>query len=97
MERVGVELAAGGDAEFGVGLVEVVADGAWAEEELGGDVAVGQPPGGEPGDLQLLRGQPGQVCPARRRHPRGHGRPRTAPSGQAGCPQPQPEPGSGPQ
>src|SRR4029450_1435169 len=60
-----VELAAGGDAELGVGLVQVVAHGARAQQQLGGDVAVGQPLRGEPGDLQLLRGEPGQAGPAR--------------------------------
>ena len=39
-EGVRVELAAGGDAEFGVGLVQVVAHRPRAEEQLGGDVAV---------------------------------------------------------
>src|SRR6266705_1444157 len=62
-EGVRVELAAGGDAEFGVGLVQVVAHRPRAEEQLGGDVAVGQSLRGEPGDLQLLRGQAGKTGP----------------------------------
>src|SRR4030095_2545824 len=48
-ERGGVELAAGGYAELGVGLVQVVADRPGAEEKLRGDVAVGQPLGGQAG------------------------------------------------
>lgn len=36
------EFGAGEDAELGVGLVEVCADGAGAQEQLGGDVLVGQ-------------------------------------------------------
>ena len=35
----------------------MVFDGARAEEELRSDLAVGQPAGDEPGDLQLLRGE----------------------------------------
>src|SRR6266545_5209590 len=62
-KRGRVELAAGGDAELGVGLVQVVADRPGAEEELSGDVAVGQPLGGQPGNLQLLRSQGGQPGP----------------------------------
>ena len=58
-----VELASGGDAEFGESLVEVIAHRSRAEEELGGNVAVGQPLGGEPRDLQLLRRQPGRTGP----------------------------------
>src|SRR4030095_16329628 len=62
-ERGRVELAAGSYAELGVGLVQVVTDRPGAEEKLCGDVAVGQPLGGQPGDLQLLRGQVGQPGP----------------------------------
>ena len=48
---VQVELAAGGDSEFRVGLVQVIADRPGAEEELGRDVTVGQPLRGQPGNL----------------------------------------------
>jgi len=47
----GGQLGAGGDAEFGIGLVQVVGDGAGGQEQLGGDVPVGKTAGGEPGDL----------------------------------------------
>jgi hypothetical protein len=40
-ESVWVEFGSGGDPELRIGLVEVVGDGAGAEEELGGNVAVG--------------------------------------------------------
>jgi hypothetical protein len=40
-------------------LAQAVVDGARAEEKLRRDLAVGQAVGHEPGDLQLLRGEPG--------------------------------------
>jgi hypothetical protein len=52
-----VELAqvgAGGDAELGVDLGQVLADGVGAHEQLLGDLQVAQPLAGEAGDLQLL-------------------------------------------
>ena len=37
----GGQLGAGGDPELGIGLVQVVGDGAGGQEQLGGDVSVG--------------------------------------------------------
>src|ERR1700677_697227 len=51
------EFAPGSHPELRVRLVEVVPDGPRAEEELRGDVLVGQPLRGQPDDLQLLRGE----------------------------------------
>jgi hypothetical protein len=51
------QLGSGGDAQFGEAAVEVRADRAWGEEELLADLSVGQPAGGEPDDLLLLRGE----------------------------------------
>src|SRR5262249_53274330 len=54
---------AGGDAQFGEGLVEVGGDGARGEDEALGDLFVGEPRGGQLGDLLLLG--------CERRRPRG--------------------------
>src|ERR1700733_16250484 len=51
------ELVAAGDAELGVGVVQVVGDGAGGQEQAVGDVAVGQALAGQDDDLALLRGQ----------------------------------------
>jgi hypothetical protein len=37
----GGQLGAGGDAELGIGLVQVMSDGTGGQEQLGGNVAVG--------------------------------------------------------
>jgi hypothetical protein len=50
-----VELAAGGDLEFGKDPVEVVANGPVRDEQLLPDFSVGQPVGRPAGDLELLR------------------------------------------
>src|SRR5215510_4212686 len=60
------QLGAGGDAELGEDLVEVVFDGPRADKQLRRDLPVGRPGGGQPGDLQLLRrelGERGRVSP----------------------------------
>lgn len=49
----GGELLAGGDGEFLVGVGEVPFDGAGGDEQVLGDVAVGQAGGGELGDAAL--------------------------------------------
>src|SRR6266481_1386371 len=49
------ELYPAGDAELAEDLVQVVLDGSGADEQLAGDLPVGQPLGGQPGDLRLLR------------------------------------------
>src|SRR5690349_20001299 len=49
------ELSPAGDVELAEDLVQVVLDGADADEQLAGDVPVGQALGGQPGDLRLLR------------------------------------------
>src|SRR5215471_3102246 len=54
------QLSAGADAELGVGLVQVVADGPRRQEPLRTDVAVGQPAPGELDHLELLRGEQGE-------------------------------------
>src|SRR5215475_7820543 len=54
LERPG-ELCPAGDAELVEDLVQVVLDGAGADEQLAGDLPVGQALGGQPGDLRLLR------------------------------------------
>jgi hypothetical protein len=51
------QLAAGGDPELGIDLVQVVADGVGAQEQAGPDLVVRQALAGEPGDLPLLRGE----------------------------------------
>jgi hypothetical protein len=53
------ELVAAGDAELGVGAVQVRGDGAGGQEQAVGDLAVGQAASGEDDDLALLRGEPG--------------------------------------
>ena len=49
------ELDPAGDVELAEDLVQVVLDGAGADEQLAGDLPVGQALGGQPGDLRLLR------------------------------------------
>src|SRR6266545_1622963 len=44
-----------GDAEFAEDFAQVVVDGAGTDEELGGDLEIRGAPGGQPGDLRLLR------------------------------------------
>ena len=78
-----VELAAGADAELGEHLAEVPFDGARADEQLGADLGVGMPVGGEAGDLRLLRGElvAGRrrcVCAPSRRWPAARARARSA-------------------
>src|ERR671917_2376056 len=51
------QLAARGDAELGEDVVEVRADGAVRHVESLAYLAVGEPRGGQAGDLQLLGGQ----------------------------------------
>src|SRR5215471_10287447 len=53
-------LGAGGDAELGEDLVQVIFDGPRADKQLPGDLPVGRPAGGQPGDLQLLGGELGE-------------------------------------
>jgi hypothetical protein len=48
-----VELAAGGDAELGQDLAQVVLDGVGADEQPGTDLGVRQAVAGQPGDLGL--------------------------------------------
>src|SRR5919204_3665454 len=50
-----VELVARADAELAEDLVQVVLDGARADEQLGADLWVGEPFASEPRDLFLLR------------------------------------------
>src|SRR5258708_11315964 len=52
-----VELAAGGDADLGEDLAQVVLDRARADEQPGADLRVGQPLPRQPRDLGLLSGQ----------------------------------------
>ena len=52
----GGELLAGGDGELLVGVGEVPFDGSGGDEEVLGDVAVGETGGGELGDATLARG-----------------------------------------
>jgi len=52
-----MELVARGDVELGEDFVQVVLNGAPADEEPGADLGVGEPLAGEPGDLGLLGGQ----------------------------------------
>src|SRR5215470_10883560 len=54
------QLGAGGDAELGEDLVQVVLDGPRADEKLSRDLPVGRPGGGQPSDLQLLGGELGE-------------------------------------
>src|SRR5688500_2242835 len=51
------QLLAGADAELREHLVQVVLDGARADEQLGADLRVSAPVLGEPGHLRLLRGE----------------------------------------
>jgi pimeloyl-ACP methyl ester carboxylesterase len=51
------ELVASGDAELGVGAVQVRGDGAGGQEEQVGDLPVGHTASGEDGDLALLGGE----------------------------------------
>ena len=51
------QLLARADAELREHLVQVVLDGARADEQLGADLRVRLPVDGEPGDLRLLRGE----------------------------------------
>jgi hypothetical protein len=51
------QLGPGGDAELGVDLVQVVADGVAADEQLVGDLLVAQPLAGQASDLPLLGGE----------------------------------------
>ena len=55
-ERTG-KAGAPGHVELPVDLAQVVVNGGRAEEQLGGDIPVGGPGGGQPGDLSLLRGE----------------------------------------
>src|SRR3954470_9311841 len=59
VERQGGELRARGDAKLAEDVAQVEVDGAWADEQLRGDVAVGQPLAREGGDLAFLGGQLG--------------------------------------
>ena len=52
-----VELGARADAELGEDLVQVVLDGARADEQPGADLRVGEAVAGEPRDLRLLGGE----------------------------------------
>src|SRR5438105_8559585 len=56
----GRDLGPARDPEFGIRLVQVVGDGAGAEEQLGGDVPVRHATGRELDDLELLRGEDGE-------------------------------------
>ena len=55
-QAVADQFAAGGDAELGEYLPQVIFDGPGAEEQPGGDLDVGEPVGDEPGDLEFLCG-----------------------------------------
>src|SRR5205807_6756445 len=48
------EALAGGNAELGEHVAQVPLDGAGADKQLGGDLLVGVPVSGQPGDLGLL-------------------------------------------
>src|SRR4029453_6518994 len=52
-----VQLGAGADGELGEHLAQVVLDRAGADEQPSADLLVGEAVIGEPGDLQLLRGE----------------------------------------
>jgi hypothetical protein len=54
------ELGTGGDAELREDLVQVVVDRARAQEQHRGDLAVRGAAADETGDLELLRGEPGE-------------------------------------
>src|SRR5256885_14418419 len=51
------QFLAGADVELGEHLLEVVLDGAWADEQLGADLRVGLPVARHPRDLSLLGGE----------------------------------------
>src|ERR1700754_2664604 len=51
------ELSAGGDLELGEDLAEMPLDGAWAQEQPGRDLWVGQAFADQTGDLGLLGGE----------------------------------------
>src|SRR5258707_6417728 len=53
------EATQGADGELGEDLAKVVFGGAWADEQPGGDLGVGQAFGGQPCDLGFLGGEPG--------------------------------------
>ena len=57
VEGVG-ELAAAGDAELGVGALQVVVDGAHRQEQAVGDLPAGRAAGGQQRDLPLAARQP---------------------------------------
>src|SRR6476620_9979725 len=54
-----VESVAGGDAELGVDVAEVVLDGAWAEEQPAADLGIGEAVAGQAGALALAGGELG--------------------------------------
>src|SRR5689334_12869893 len=54
------EAFAGGDAELGEHVAQVPLDGAGADEQLGGDLLVGLPVPGQPGDLDFLGREVGE-------------------------------------
>src|ERR1700712_3333753 len=56
-EQLGHQLAPARDAYLGEDRLEVVTDGVWGEEPLGGDLLVGQPARHGSGDLLLTRGE----------------------------------------
>jgi hypothetical protein len=66
------ELVAAGDAELGVGAVQVRDDGAGRQVEPVGDLAVGQTASGEDDDLALLCGEPVKRAGIGRRTLRGY-------------------------
>jgi len=52
-----LELQAGADPQLGENLAQVPLDGVRGQEQLGGDLRVGQARPGQPGNLVLLRGE----------------------------------------
>jgi hypothetical protein len=61
------QLGARRDPELGEHLAQVIVHGARTQVQLRRDLAVGQAVGDKPGDLEFLRGEPGQregVAPA---------------------------------
>jgi hypothetical protein len=60
-------LVAAGDAELGVGAVQVGGDGPGRQEETVGDLGVGHAAAGENDDLALLRGEFGESVACGRR------------------------------
>ena len=59
VEQGARELLAGADVELREHLAQVILDGSRADEQLGGDLGIGLPLGGEQSDLRLLRSQDG--------------------------------------